>query len=330
MINEDVKLLSLRYAPVFAQKVMDEWKLADQIAPVDIAAPGDVTQLENNPDALHALAEEAIIPAKVYYSVCETTTHFFIVYAVYHVLDWWKRYEPQNLYDFIRDQLDEHVHDMEGALFVVTKEPRGLVDGVVTVSHNNFYLYTVPKRPFGVDQARRAYQDSLEVVKFNETVDGHIWLDRATDRVKLYIQARGHGIRGDHSGWGGGEEIWYYSPAQEEADAGTLDGEVPENTRSLDYELEDISVAGGLWEHRFRRQVFRQKESGRWGFVYRKENGERHGGAANPPWSWNDHNDTSPIGEIATDPAAFIVRYAQGWGPVSTQYLFNPYQGIDT
>jgi hypothetical protein len=63
-------------------------------------------------------------------------------------------------------------------------------------------------------------------------------------------------------------------------------------------------------------------------FVYIEKNGGLQREAANPPWSWNDHNDTSPIGEIATDPAGFIIRYAQGWGPVSTHYIFNPYQSI--
>lgn len=240
--------LATTYAPVFAQKVMREWKVADQIAPVDFAVPGDLTQVADNPDALHALPEDALIPAKVYYGVCETTTHYFLTYAVYHVLDWWKRYTPDNLFDFIRDQLDEHVHDMEGALLVVTKEPRGLVDAVVTVSHKNFYLYTLPMRPSDVGEARRAYRDSLEVVKFNETVDGNIWLDKATDRVKLYIEARGHGMKGDHSGWGGGDEIWYYSPEAEPEDAGTLDDE-ERDTRALKYELVDIFAEGGLWAH---------------------------------------------------------------------------------
>lgn len=85
--------------------------------------------------------------------------------------------------------------------------------------------------------------------------------------------------------------------------------------------------AGGFWDHRFHDWVFRQNKSGKRGFVYRDRR-RLHGGAANPPWSWNDHNDTSPIGEIANDPARFVVRYAQGWGPVSTQYIYNPYQDI--
>lgn len=328
MTNPETRAVALRYAPVFAQKIMSEWRLADQIAPLDLAAPGDLQCVSQNPDALYGLAEHFQLPAKIYYSVTETTTHRFILYAVYHVLDWWKRYAPGNLYDVVRDRLDEHVHDLEGVLLVVTKEPRDRVDALVTVAHNNFYLYTHPMRPSDVGEARSAYRDPLEVVKFNETVDGHIWLDRATDRVKVFIEARGHGIRGDHSHWGGGDEIWYYSPIAEGNEPGTLDPAEAGNTRPLDYELVDIFEPKGFWASRFDQRVFRQRCDGRWSLVFADKNGRLSGGSANPPWSWNDHNDRSPMGEIATDPATFICRYAQGWGPVSTRYLVNPYHGI--
>jgi hypothetical protein len=328
MNSAEARELAVRYAPVFAQKVSREWALADQIAPADLA--GSLTKLADNAAALEALYRQdpdSVIDAAIYYSICETTTHYFLLYAVYHVLDWWKREEPRDLYNIIRDRLDEHFHDMEGALLVVTRQPDALVDGLVTVAHNNFYLYTQPRMPTEVGESRAAFKRSLRVVKFNETVDGNIWLDQATRRVKLYIESRGHGVRGDHKGWGGGDEIWYYCPQDEGSTPGTIDHSEQPNTRALEYELVDIFAPGGLWDHRFNDKVFRQNKDGKWGFVYREKRRLR-GGAANPPWSWNDHNDTSPIGEVATDPARFIIRYAQGWGPVSTRYLYNPYQSI--
>ena len=88
------------------------------------------------------------------------------------------------------------------------------------------------------------------------------------------------------------------------------------------------------WSHDLGLPVYRvdgmSKHSGdcQLDFVYIEKNGGLQREAANPPWSWNDHNDTSPIGEIATDPAGFIIRYAQGWGPVSTHPIYNPYQSI--
>jgi hypothetical protein len=326
MTSKEAFELALKYAPIFAQKVSDEWKLADQIASVDFA--GNIEEVSKNPEKLGSLADDAAIPAKIYYSVCETTTHYFLIYAAYHVLDWWKRFDPDNLYDFLRDMVDEHVHDMEGALLVVTKTPGLLVDAVVTVAHYNFYLYAEPRIPTTFPNSRRAYPKSLCIAKFNESVDGNIWLDKATRRVKLYIESKGHGIWGDHKRWGGGEGIWYYGPKEEKKTPGTLDPIEQPNTKSLEYELEDIFKENGLWAKRFNDNVFMQKEGGQWGFVYREKNGGLKGGAANPPWSWNDHNDTSPIGEIATDPAGFIIRYAQGWGPVSTHYTFNPYLSI--
>jgi hypothetical protein len=93
------------------------------------------------------------------------------------------------------------------------------------------------------------------------------------------------------------------------------------------YRLIDIFEPGGLWEHRYDDAVFRQREDGKWGIVgYTKiTKGKPAASSANPPWSWNDHNDPSPMGEIATDPAHFIGRYCQGLGPLGTEYIFNPY-----
>ena len=327
MTDSEYGTLAFEYAPIFAQKVSTEWSVADQIAPLDFA--GRIKDVAKNPGRLYGLDEHEIIPAKVYYSVCETTTHYFLIYAVYHILDWWKRDKAKDLYNLFRDMLDEHVHDMEGVLLVVTKDPAKLVDGLVTVSHRNFYLYTQPRIPVGVGRSEEADTRSLRIAKFDETVDGSIWLDQATKRVKLYIQSRGHGIRGDHKGWGGGDEIWYYRPAGETRTPGTLDPTEKESALAETYELQGIFAEEGLWSHRFDRRVFGQTKKGQWGFVYLdKKRSRLSAGAANPPWSWNDHNDSSPVGEIATDPARFIIRYAQGWGPVSTHYIYNPYQSM--
>ncbi|MFX0136009.1 MAG: hypothetical protein ACFFDN_20365 [Candidatus Hodarchaeota archaeon] len=339
MVNQNrYYQISHKYAPIFAQKVSKEWTVADQIAPIDFS--GSIVEVANNINKLYELRDDDIIPAKIYYSVCETTTHYFLIYAVYHILDWWKRYPPLDLYNSIRDQFDEHIHDMEGALFIITKhQDREIhVDGVVTISHKNFYLYAGRRTPIELGKSLPLRGGlNLRIVKFNESLDGNIWLDKTTQRVKLYIQSRGHGIKGDHKQWCGGDEIWYYSPDKVEIRHIMLDSKVlkrrsvPQTkTRTIKYDLVDIFDEGGLWDYRYNNHVFMQNKNGQWGFVYQDPKGRKHGGAANPPWSWNDHNDTSPIGEIATDPARFIIRYAQGWGPVSTEYIYNPYQSIGT
>lgn len=93
MDSVEARVLASKYAPVFAQKVSNEWALADQIAPEDFG------------------------------------------------------------------------------------EPDGLVDGLITVAHKNIYLHTEPRRPTDVGDSRPAFENTLRVVKFNETVDGNIWLD---------------------------------------------------------------------------------------------------------------------------------------------------------
>jgi hypothetical protein len=339
MPRGDHARLAARFAPVFSHKVSDEWRAADQFTRVDFAGP--LTEIAQNPKKLFALdPNHEFDDPTVYYSVCETTTHCFFVYAVYHPFDWWKRVSPTNLYDAIRDRVDEHAHDMEGALVVVRKVPERIVDGrrrkaelvvdgLVTVSHRDFYLYTQPRIPIKKGRSEPAPgTPSLRVVKFNETVDGTIWLDKDTGRIKLYVQSRGHGIRGDHNSWGGGSRVWYYRLKGIGGDPSELNND--DETHVFKYELEDLFKPKGLWDRRYDEKVFRQAEGGQWGFTCfdKLTKGKLVASSANPPWGWNDHNDPSPIGEIATNPAWFITRYAQGWGPVSQKYMRNPYLEI--
>ena len=72
--------IAARYAPVFARKVSREWKPADQVAPVDFA--GSYKRLADNPLELERLSQQdpdSLIDAKVYYSVCENSTHYYLL-----------------------------------------------------------------------------------------------------------------------------------------------------------------------------------------------------------------------------------------------------------
>lgn len=63
---------------MFAQTVSREWKLADRVAPVDFT--GSYKKLADNPFELERLFQQdpdSLIDAEVYYSVCETPTHYY-------------------------------------------------------------------------------------------------------------------------------------------------------------------------------------------------------------------------------------------------------------
>ena len=325
-----------RFAPVIAHKVHREWRAADRITPIDLGEGfGDV---RHNPKRLFEATRDDgrwLAPAPepvVYFSHCETGTHHFLLYAVYHPMDWWKRLAPSNLYDLIRNEVDEHAHDLEGALLVVRKDPRETLDALITVAHHDFHLYVEPRVP--TSEGRwRLWNKPLKLRKFQQKVDGNAWVDPRLERVKLYVESRGHGIYGDHARWGGGDEIWYYCPAAAHSDGHdhdeASDGNASEGVKQLHYRLEDLHRPGGLWDHRFDTRVFRQRDDGKFGFVALKKltEGSSIAAAANPPWSWNDRNDQSPVGEIATDPARLFARYVQGAIGIDLEYVKNPYLG---
>ena len=261
---DHLKALAECYAPIFAHKVDEEWIAADQLAPIDFA--GGLSDVARNLPAFFRLSRKkkaTISNPKVYFSVVETGTHTSLIYAVYHIFDWWKRDNPTNLYDLIRDRLDEHAHDMEGALLVIRKRPENLLDGIITVSHRDFYLYSEPRRPIDKKTTEDVNgEQTLHIVKFRkEDIDGNVWIDHNTYRPKLFIQAKGHGMRGDHSGWGGGNYGEYYKEATVMKDPGALNSD--NNNPVRIYQLEDIFKPDGLWEHRYRLGTFRQGANGR-------------------------------------------------------------------
>lgn len=107
--------LAFRHAPVLWQKVNDANPRGDYITKVDFA--GSLDEIIYNWPKVNDGNNELL--AHGYYSVVETTTHYFILYAFYHAQDW---YDGKYLFDKIRKKFDEHLNDMEGALAIVTKK----------------------------------------------------------------------------------------------------------------------------------------------------------------------------------------------------------------
>ncbi len=334
MTEEKAKKLAAKFAPVFIQDVARFFIGGDQIAPIDFS--GSIADVALNPENFKKFKDKMIPDPKVYYSLCETETHYFIIYAVYHIKDWVMKDSKFYLLKLIPFLNDEHDHDMEGALFVLSKDQNNepFLDAVITIAHNNFYLFSEPQIHLGWNKSapkpsRKCHiLTGIETEGGKEDIDGVILLDRNTERVKLFIETRGHGIYGDHRKYRGNDwyHDWYYKPEIENRDPDTRIENI--KPRTIHYRLEDIFAPGGLWDHREISKVFQKGKSGKWSFAEKKRFNRYKSGKANPPWSWDDQNDKSPIGEIATDPVGLITRYARGWGNVSHNYVHNPYQNI--
>jgi len=84
--------------------------------------------------------------------------------------------------------------------------------------------------------------------------------------------------------------------------------------------LVDIFTEEGLWAHRNNIETFSS---------YGSFNGDNYSWCAHAPWAWDDHDDQSALGAIATDPADLVSKYFGNLGKFHQGYIFNPYQNIN-
>ena len=252
-------------------------------------------------------------PATVYYSVVESCTHWFVVYAFYHPRDW---------SDTIFDQ--EHENDLEGTIFSVRKDGSafGKLEGMITVFHTDFFSFTPPGSPY-----TNGHESVDGSVSF-ETVDG-------IARVKTVAEAKGHGLKAwpyasDFNGGANQDGIVYYP---------TLGAPtVPSsgNDRHVLYRLVDIAQPNGLWATALADAL--QPASQAYTFAsFGTFRGDTSGGcgsglktcstnSANTPWGWDDGNDgASYRGEFGFDPAHLFAFYFGGTGNFSQKYIDNTY-----
>ncbi len=331
--NADLALAA-RYAPIFYQG-LGETPRFDYITNFDFDNDwrGD-NNWQNADDPRFPLA------AWVYFSVCETTTHFFIHYAVFHPRDWkggnrrgvvmsdlmrlgaryGRKYDPTGVVD---DLVLAHENDLEGCLVVVAKsrgQVREQVVFVESLAHNKFLRYT-PGTGQSSNSIRLEGQQPL-----------------------LFIEPRGHGIeayRGSQRQLRAAVKgvVRYEYTGQAEVPG---DGEPP---RRLGYALVPLETT--LWA---RAQAGRNETYGEqfnYGTRHITVGGKRraiwlgvlgsaflgtHGGRnmARPPWGWFDRNERQrPLGEWYFDPAATIKRHFQLGNNFSTSYTAHPLLRID-
>jgi len=281
--------LALRWAPIHYQDTDSSDYDADYLSAVDFDGEWDtLNNWEHQDDSV------ARLTGTVYYSVVETSTHWFIVYAFYHPRDW-VEWDPFGI--------DSHENDMEGALLVVRRDAGyGVLEAMITVAHTNFYSYTPSGSPYTAGR---------------ETVDGRVLLRPygGVNRPTTFQEAKGHGVYA----WGGGEfpggdgVVYYPSASAAEVPSGG-------NDRSVAYRLVPIFGGAGMWARRFDPVTFASFGT------FRGDNGKDN--AANAPWGWDDHDDGSdlPRGLLATDPAKLVSVYFGNEGPFSLTYTRNGYR----
>lgn len=281
--------LAYRWAPIHYQDTDSSDYDADYLTAVNF--DGDWDALNNWENQSVSLAN---LKGTVYFSVVETSTHWFLTYSFFHPRDW---------SDFFLD--DTHENDMEGMMLAVRKDGTtyGRLEAMVTVAHLDFYSFTPSGSPY---------------TKGQETIDGTV-LMRAYDgydHPTTFQESKGHGAKAWNGGsFPGGDGVIYY-PSRTFAD-------VPSSGTDtfVSYQLVDAFASGGLWSRRNDSITFAS-----WG-TFRGDTGTSTN-AAHTAWAWDDWNDGGSLlgGDMATDPAKLIAIYFANLGSFSRTYTRNGYQ----
>ncbi len=381
--------VAYQLAPVFVQRVHHQNPRGDFITRIDFTKEGDLTSLLDNWVAVNRLkaggpiwtdkqwanllegkkapAFEYELKPYIYYSIVETVSHYFVIYAAYHPQDWHigqlKRFTSFNGPQF---GANDHEHDIEGALVVTRKKDRLedlRADIIITLSHWDFYSYAFWYLTDKVGRELPVFEGLDEDIYkgASENIDGKIWAVWHTDekgdvrmRPQLFVEFKGHGIKGekkgDKTGWGGNYRTIRYCPSGSETDEPAMFREEspdpdpsikldyrtsPDNTSGdriahkevYRYELIDIFGPGGIWENRDNLKLFRENDDRLKCFAVRSGRGLK-AGSAKPPWSWDDWNDRHQAGDLAIRPAKIVDGYIRGLAEFSLDYVNNKYLGI--
>jgi hypothetical protein len=231
-----------------------------------------------------------------YYSVVETSTHYFIIYSFFHPRDWAK---------VCFFNIDYHENDLEGELTIIKKSAAnngyGEILGMVTVAHSDFYSFV----PNG---------SSLQANQ--ESIDGTLSLELFNNESHPVTaqESKGHGLKAWPAYKIIGDGLKYF-PSLSIA-------ETPANNddRDVKYKLVNIFEANGFWARRFDTAFLNNAKS------FPSTQGS---GSANTPWNWDDGNDTPGAGELAVDPARLVSFYFKNLGNFDTNYIYNPYKNIN-
>lgn len=312
--NDPYRALAEHWAPFIAQETWFQPK-ADYIARFDL--DGDWSG-ENNWDN----AEIGSSQAYVYYAAMETSTHWFLIYNIFHPRDYSDKCVAGSC----------HENDNEGLILTVRKDgsPMGRLETMETLAHNNVYSHVA-------DRAIRGGEHN---------VDGEVQIVDGSHPV-VFIESGGHGVYGmdSHARYSVADDAFSAGPGVTYVYKGVAERPRHPDDRRVGYELLPI------WDHWWLRAhegtgredrtfdaYYRYvPEGGRPKAAYDEISGSFWGRAqsenkAKPFWGWHD-NRTRKKGVLATgqwglDPAYAVSQNLRFSEPVSTDYLFNPYLGI--
>jgi hypothetical protein len=245
----------------------------------------------------------------VYYSVIESTNHYFITYAFYHPRDYTARpyegFAPKT----------EHENDMEGCTITIEKDgtPFGKVVLLETLAHDVFFKYE--------------NRDNRKVAAGGSKIDGSIQF--VEGRPAVYVEAEGHGVKAATRAHVASRNsfpgiIYRYT--------GTAS--VPGSNRDPNATYDLVAIEDTLWAHRFEiGSTFCCADSytmngGGTARVGSAFNGPIGGCAAKPPWGWDQANDKIAKGDWFRDPLKAYptqLRIQNFTG----SYVHNPYLESD-
>lgn len=330
-----------RFAPIFFQALGDNPR-SDYITNFNF--DGD-WRGDNN----WANAENKKFPllAYVYYAVSETSTHYFIHYAVFHPRDY-KGGEQRGLFlsDLIR----------QGAKIVGENDPTGLMDETAVAHENDMEgtLVVVAKNGKDPSAARVEFVETLRHNVFVPYVAGESRNPRFTtvksfgDRVLLYIEPKGHGIEaylGDIKQTLGKQFLIYkYYGIADNPERRTSDTigyrllpiettlwpkaqiglRAKGKTFGVAHDYSQISVSIQLANG---RAVKRKVKLGGLGSAFLGKVGGIN--MARPPWGWFDTNRRDdPLGLWFFDPAGVTKRNFDLGESFSTVYIRLPFWAL--
>jgi hypothetical protein len=330
--------IAARFAPIFYQSLGSQ-RRSDYITNFDF--DGD---WRGNNNWVNAENRRFPMRAYVYYAVAETTTHFFIHYAVFHPRDYkggasgsflsgllregvrlGGRHDPTGLAE---DVTLAHENDMEGCLVVVAKQggdmARGGVTVVETLAHSRFLKYVPDESPL-----RGFNRVQLE-----------------DQRPVLYIEPKGHGIKAyeENEKSSSRRDIVIYSftgradDPEKQNQSGTVGYELLSMYETLwprarhginetygakyDYATFEVNVASKPGQ-----TISRQIKLGSLGVAFAGKVGAQN--IARPPWGWFERTDREKVpGPWFFDPASVVRQHFRLGDNLSTVYLHAPFLGV--